>query len=563
MQPEDAGALTAHACLLRLRGHYREAGATLARSLAITRAFAPSAVEMARLARHDGLPARAHEWYEDAHRLAPDDDVWLDEWVELLWEMQRMDEAVQVATWLCEARPDSAKSWFLLGLSQQKKNAHTAALDAYQRAMTLDASYPVLRNNLAAVHYSLGELELSLRICEEAIRADPGSSLPWTNASNAWLALREPGNALIAAERACALTPAYVPALMVLNNALKELQRWDDAFAVVQRAARVAPEDQAVKWSIAMLQLLRGDDENGWQNHEARWAGSPELRNTPSFLEDRRWRGEDLAGKTLLVWGEQGFGDAFQFVRFVPWIAQRMRDVGGTVIYCCFAKQLPLFERMLKPHGVRVVPHDSKRLPEFNVHLPVGSLPLMLGVRVETQAAPLRYLEPDSSCVARWGKKLPQDGRLKVGLVWSGSRTHQRNPLRSVPPALYAETFADLPGIEFHSLQIDGADELAAMSSQGLTVVDHTAELTSFDETAALICNLDLVITVCTSLAHLAGALGTATWLLLDVNPHWVWMLKRSDSPWYPALTLYRQEDYMEWSPVLQRVRADLLNLRP
>ncbi|NYH16680.1 tetratricopeptide repeat protein [Paraburkholderia bryophila] len=202
MQPEDAGALTAHACLLRLRGHYREAGATLARSLAITRAFAPSAVEMARLARHDGLPARAHEWYEDAHRLAPDDDVWLDEWVELLWEMQRMDEAVQVATWLCEARPDSAKSWFLLGLSQQKKNAHTAALEAYQRAMTLDASYPVLRNNLAAVHYSLGELKLSLRICEEAIRADPGSSLPWTNASNAWLALREPGNALIAAERA-------------------------------------------------------------------------------------------------------------------------------------------------------------------------------------------------------------------------------------------------------------------------------------------------------------------------------------------------------------------------
>ncbi|WP_027797856.1 tetratricopeptide repeat protein [Paraburkholderia acidipaludis] len=561
--PCDAGALTAYAFLMRLRGRFQLAAETLERSLARAPDYAPSLIEMARLACHEGQRERAQAWYEAAHGRAPEATEWFDEWHDLLQQMQRYAQATQVARRWCNAQPDSAKAWFSLGLSHQHNDAFAEAMEAYHRAMALDARYPMLCNNLSALHSSIGDYDTALRICDEAIRLDPGNALAWTNAANIWCKLCMPGNALIAAERACALSPGYTLALLALSNALKELRRFDEALDAVMRAARAAPVDPKIQWSLAMLQLLRGDYENGLVNHEARWRGSPELAGVPHFREEMRWHGEDLAGKTLFVWDEQGLGDALQFVRFVPRIAEQVREAGGTLVYCCFAALLPLFERSVKPYGVPIVAHSAANLPPFDYHLPVGSLPLMLGVRAETLAAPQRYVEPDPASVARWRATLPQDGRLKVGLVWSGSRGHQRNSLRAVPPALYAQALSGLHNVEFYSLQIDGREEAEAMAAQGLSVVDRTPELASFDETVALISHLDLVITVCTSVAHLSGALGKRTWLLLDVNPHWVWMLERGDSPWYPTLTLYRQQNYAEWGPVLERVRADLLALTP
>lgn len=560
-QPTDAGALTAQAILLRLLGRNEEAAAALERSLSIARGFAPSLVEAARLALLAGLRERAHEYYVKAHQQAPDDTTWFKEWGELLVQLGRCDEAAEVATWWCERQPDSPDAWFQLGLVRQQNAAYAQALDAYQRVRILDPNYPMLSNNLSALHTSLGDYEAALRFFNEAIHVGPDSPLPWTNASNVWLQKREPHNALLCAQRACTLASDYAPALLALNNVLKELRRHDEALQVMARAAHAAPGDATIQWSIAMLQLLLGDYSNGWLNHEARWAGSPELAKMPYFSEGKKWRGEDLAGRTLLVWGEQGFGDAIQFVRFVPQIAERVRNAGGTLTYCCFARLLPLFDRALAPHGVHALSHDVQPLPEFDFHLPVGSLPLALDCQLDTLRAPWRYLEPDTAKLEKWRERLSKAGGLKVGLVWSGSRTHQRNPLRAVPPALFAQALAGLPDVTFYSLQIDGAADIEVMTSHGLTPVDYTQELTSFDETAALIGNLDLVVTVCTSLAHLSGALGARTWLLLDVNPHWVWMLERADSAWYPSLTLYRQQQYADWSAVLQKVRADLLDL--
>jgi tetratricopeptide (TPR) repeat protein len=560
-QPDDAGALTARAILLRLLGCHEEAAATLERSLGMTPGFAPSLVEAARQARRVGLAERAQEYYAKAHEQAPDDTGWFREWSELLDQLGRGGEAAEVATWWCEREPDAPGAWFQLGLVRQKSGAHTEALEAYRRVQTLDPSLPMLSNNLSALHISLGDYEAALRFCDDAIHADPDSALPWTNASNAWLVQREPDNALLAAQRACTLAPEYTPALLALSNVLKESRRHDEALQVMVRAAHAAPGDPKIQWSIAMLQLLLGDYGNGWLNHEARWAGSPELARMQYFSEGKKWRGEDLAGKKLLVWGEQGFGDAIQFVRFVPQIAERVRNAGGTLTYCCFSHLLPLFDRVLAPHGVHALPHDMQPLPEFDFHLPVGSLPLALDCRLDSLRAPRCYLEPDTAKLDKWRERLSKEDGLKVGLVWSGSRTHQRNPLRAVPPALLAQTLAGLPNVTFYSLQIDGAADVDVMASQGLTPVDYTQELTSFDETAALIRNLDLVVTVCTSIAHLSGALGARTWLLLDVNPHWVWMLERADSPWYPSLTLYRQQQYADWSAVLRKLRADLLEL--
>ncbi|WP_322009714.1 tetratricopeptide repeat protein [Paraburkholderia sp. J12] len=567
LQPKDAGALTAKAHLLRLRGRYSEALTTLERSLSVTTEFAPTHIELARLAAREGEFERANACYERAFQNSPQtaysskSSEWLDTWIELLLQLGLHARAVEVATGWCEARQDLARAWFLLGLAHHKNSSLQAALAAYQRALAIDAGNAMLHSNLSALHYQMQDDRASLRFAQQALRLDPDNALAWTNASNAWLRLRDPESALLTAERACALAPGYFVALLALSSALKELQRWDEAQAAVARAAQAAPRNPKALWAGAMLQLRRGDYANGFVNHEARWAGSPELEHISFLTPQTRWQGEDLHGKVLLIWGEQGLGDAIQFVRFVSVIAEHMRAVGGTLIYCCFRKLMPLFERSFAAHEITFVPHDATEIPAFDFDLPIGSLPLRLGVTLDTLPAPSRYLEADPIRVRRWGSKLSGDTAFKVGLVWSGSRSHQRNPLRSISPSLYAQALGGIPGTLFYSLQIDGAEDTKAIADGGVELIDHTASLDSFDETAALICNLDLVITVCTSVAHLSGALGVRTWLLLDVNPHWVWMLERPDSPWYPSVTLYRQEHYQDWSTVLRRLRRDLADL--
>jgi ADP-heptose:LPS heptosyltransferase len=186
------------------------------------------------------------------------------------------------------------------------------------------------------------------------------------------------------------------------------------------------------------------------------------------------------------------------------------------------------------------------------------SLPLVFGT--SEAAIPSRgpYLHADAAALERWRQRLAGEPRLKVGLAWTGSHGHQRNPFRRVGWERYAEHFAGMRNVAFYSLQPGASADVNAAAAAGLPITDYTAEFATFDDTAAFVGALDLVITVCTSAAHLSGALGQRTWVLLDVNPHWVWLIDRRDSPWYPSATLYRQPSFGEWTPALEAVARDL-----
>lgn len=556
--PDEAGALTVQGQLLRLTDRLDAAQAAVDRALAVVPGFAPAMVEAARLALRVGRLDDAHAWYGCAHQSSPEATQWFDEWCETLHAMKRFDLGLSVAQQWCALAPDNADAWFRLGLFRQASRLYVPAREAYEQAFGFDPSRPMLRNNLSALHYQLGDHAAALRFGLDATRSGSDAHLAWTNVSNVLLAMRAPAKAELAARRACALAPGYTLALMALCNALREMQSWDEAYETIVRAVRTPGSDVTTQWAVAMLQLIRGDFPNGWINFEARWSGSPELAGIPDFHPERRWRGEDLSGKTLLVWGEQGFGDVFQFTRFVPALAARVQEAGGNVTLCCFARVFELIERSFADCGIKIVPHDSAEPMVFDYHLPLGSLPLMLGITLENLPAPTVYLRYNEARAGAWHERLANGGRLRVGLAWTGNRTHQRNPLRAIPPELYAQTFRALSNVDFYSLQIDGADDVARMAEAGLAVTDLTEELSNFDETAAFIVSLDLVITVCTSVAHLAGALGKPVWLLLDVNPHWTWLLERTDSPWYPSVVLYRQRQYRDWSEPLRRVGEDL-----
>ncbi|MGG1945757.1 tetratricopeptide repeat protein [Trinickia sp. NRRL B-1857] len=556
--PDDVDAATAQAELLRLCGRYEQAQAWLDRAILAAPAHAPAWVEAARVAMRMGATERALECFERAHRAAPHSTDGLAEWAALAHSIARVDIGVAVATRWCELAPAHADAWFSLGLAQQQAGALDAALNAYERAVSIDTDLPMLRNNLAALHYNRGDYRAALALGMQALRAEPDHHLAWTNLANVWLRLHEPDKALIAARRACTLAPEFGLAQLALSNAARESQQWSEAFDAVVRAAKLPGAEPKIQFSVAMLQLMQGDWRNGWINFEARWRGSPELDHVQGFCPERRWHGEALAGKTLLVWGEQGHGDAIQFVRFLPQLIEQVRSAGGKLICCCFPPLYTLFKRSLASYEIEVLPSDVPRLPPFDYQLPLASLPLALGVTLESLAAPAFYLIADAASVARWRDETHRGERLKVGLVWTGSRNHQRNPLRAIEPERYAEVLRTIPGIDWYSLQPGAGEDVERITRAGLPIIDRTSELTSFDDTAALVCALDVVVTVCTSVAHLAAALGKPTWLLLDVNPHWVWMTARADSPWYPSVRLYRQHRHRDWTTPLDAVATDL-----
>lgn len=477
-------------------------------------------------------------------------------------------DTLRVVEALARLAPERAGAQFALGLALQFADRHAEAVKPYRRALAIAPAFPHLRNNLAAalIHINPEDGEI-VRLLEDAIEDDPRDSRAWINLARMRSSDTDPVRALAASRRAVELAPHDPLALNNQAMVLKESQQWDEAGRVAQAACQYAPNDAASRFNLALIQLLRGNFAEGWPGHESRWQGSRELAvGRPAFPKPR-WQGEPLAGRTLLLWGEQGMGDLLQFSRYVPLLAERVHREGGRLVWNAFPQMGALLARSLggacDQYGAG---GGIDTLPPYDCEVSLLSLPMLFGTRGDTIPAPVRYLVPDPAAAARWRARLAGETRLKVGLAWTGSLTHQRNPFRRVGLARFAAHFgahlADIAGdAAFYSLQPGAGEEVAEARAAGFEIADYSAEWSTFDDTAAFVDALDLVISVCTSSAHLAGALGKRCWVLLDVNPHWVWQLERRDSPWYPHTTLYRQKTFRQWAPVLDAVSADLAAL--
>ncbi|KVF25129.1 hypothetical protein WJ07_12480 [Burkholderia vietnamiensis] len=546
--------------VLQWRGRHRDACAALDRALAHHAEHVGLLIERAQLACGVSAWRDAHDCFQRAWRNTTASVPWVPAWLEVMIQLDLREPALAIACAHAERSPDDADAWFWLGYVHQLNRQDDAALDAYQRCAQRAPGHAMLHNNLAALHLELRDYGAAKTHLDEALKDDPDNVSAWTNLSMWWIKSGVPAAAHLAAERALALNPQYVLAWQGFSNACKELQSWDAATEAIERAHALEPNNDAHRWSLAMLQLMRGDYANGWINHEARWPGSPELRGAQPTWAAPRWDAQAVAGKTVLVWSEQGYGDVVQFVRFLPEFARRIRERGGAVAHSTFASLRALVARSLAGHLVRIEPQEQAIAPH-DYQIPLGSLPMVLGVSLNDLSCYVPpYLEADAAQVARWRERCASAApTLKVGLAWSGSRDHQRNPYRCVEPHALGAALAGIEGVTFYSLQREaGAAERGAWAAVGIDLVDNTAEFATFDETAAFVSQLDLVITVCTSVAHLAGALAVPTWLLLDVNPHWTWMTAREDSPWYPSMRLYRQPAFGQWSAVLSRLAGDL-----
>jgi hypothetical protein len=327
------------------------------------------------------------------------------------------------------------------------------------------------------------------------------------------------------------------------GTALRALIRDDEALASF--AAAVRPDCAEAHWNAALIRLRRGDFATGWRDYEWRWRKADWAGRRRSFSAPL-WRGDEpIAGKTMLLHAEQGLGDTIQFVRYAPRVAER----GTTVVLECAPQLKGLLQGL---DGIAHVIATGEALPPFDLHCPLLSLPLAFRTELATVPSAVPYIRPPAEGAAKWRGRLPSNGRPCVGLCWAGSNAHLNDRNRSIALDRFAKIFT-VGGVDFVSLQKDAsAADAAILSAHNVAL--PAVQFADFADTAAVVGMLDLVISVDTSVAHLAGAMGKPVALLLPFSPDWRWMLDRADSPWYPTMRLFRQATLGAWDGVIARV---------
>jgi len=371
-----------------------------------------------------------------------------------------------------------------------------------------------------------------------------------------------PAEALADFVRAVSLRPDYVEAHTNAGITLRGLARYPEALASLDRALALRPNDPAASWCKALLKLGLGEFREGWPLFEARLRLEPARRLQRNF-DKPRWMGDEpLAGKTLLVHAEQGLGDTLQFCRYIP----RLEELRARVVL----EVQPVLKPLLGSLAMRgMLIGRGEPLPEFDLHTPLGSLPLALHTELATIPGGVPYLRVDAEAVRSWGERLARLPGLKVGLNWYGNPEAEKLAAleaRSFPLAT-AAALARVAGVSLVSLQKgDGAEQRTRVefgrAIAQLTDPAHMGPDEIANETAAILKGLDLVITADTALAHLAGALGVRVWVVLQAVPDWRWLIGRTDSPWYPTMRLFRQSTPGDWPELFERLAAELTDRR-
>ncbi|MGA7807947.1 tetratricopeptide repeat protein [Bradyrhizobium sp.] len=586
----DSPAALQEAALRHMRnGRHLDAQVSCQRALALDAGHAGTLQLMGLLSLHAKQYDAAVEWVGRANRADPRTDYLASLGTAL--EAQGLhEEALKAFDQAVQIRPDDAELWTQLGNVLVLLQRAAPAMLSYQRALTLNPRYWHAAYNYALVLLQSGRLADALgnfNLCDglqpnhaatlqkraetlcglgrfedalsdgrRAHALDLGNADICNEIGVALRALGRYDEALEWFERAIVLRPQFARAFDNRAAALGETHRFAEAVTLYRNVKAIDPDNAGADWNLSLIYLLCGDFEAGWPAREARWKvpSLPGTANYPKFPQPM-WLGEEnIAGKTIVVCADEGLGDTIQFVRYVPMLAA----LGARVILLPQEPLVPLLSGM--PGVSQCLAKLEGTSTAFDVHCPVCSLPFAFRTQLDSIPAEIPYLPPPvETRVQLWEARLGARNRLRVGLVWSGNPQHNNDHNRSIPLRMFSRLFD--ANASFVSLQKDPRPEDRTVLRERTGIVDLTEHFTDFSETAALISCLDLVITVDTSMAHLAGALGCPTWILLPYTPDWRWLLDRCDSPWYPTVRLFRQTETHDYGIVLDRVRTELVAL--
>lgn len=549
MPPSDPAALLAAAVDAHRRGDLAAALDGYRRILAADPRHFDALHLLGVLSRQRGDPTASADLVARAIAIRPDVAAAHTHMGLALRDLGRHDEALASLRHAVALDGRHASAWNNLGTVLHERGEADEALACADRAIALDGGVAEFHANRANALRALGRLDDALAECDRAIALSPGLAHAWRNRAVVLRALGLPGAAVASAEAAIAREPDSADAHLSRGIALADLRDTDGAIEAIDRAIALAPEHADAHWALALTSLLAGDLARGFESFEWRWRtaqGRPFAREfgVPA------WDGAaSLDGRTILLHAEQGLGDTLQFVRYAPLVRAR----GARVLLEAPVPLAALLAR--QPFADRVITRGQP-LPAFDLHCPLMSLPRAFGTTLETVPAPPRYLEPDPERVAAWRVRLGPSTRPRVGIAWSGAPTRPGAAERSVPLAAFAALLD--ARVEWVGLQheVRAADRGVLASRPEIRWVGDP--LRDVDELAALVDALDAVVCIDTAIAHLAGALGRPTWVLLAAAADWRWLLERDDSPWYAAMTLVRQARAGDWGDVLHRAREGL-----
>ena len=490
----------------------------------------------------------AVEAYRQALATDPDNAGLLRTLGAALHQRGRLDDAIAHYRRATVLAPDDNDALRCLGIALHEAGQLEEAARIY-RQTALDPGDHVVLSNLAACLCDLGQYDEALATSDLALAIKPDHAPAHTNRGIILEMRCDLEGAIAAHRRAVAIDPDYAKGHANLAVALRSAGELDEALAASHRAVALKPEQPLIRYNHAHALLMNGDLKGGFE--EFRWGRNCKTwaHHYPDF-EQPEWQGEAFAGRTLLVFSDYGIGDAIQLVRYMPEVVAR----GGTVLLQVQPSLVPLLKDL---PGLTVVARGEP-LPPFDLQLPMMGLPRVFCTTLKNIPAPICYLQAEPAARGRWQRALRRETKLKVGVVWAGNALHKGDRQRSIAAEALLPRLV-MPGVQLYSLQKEGRSEDAAvLASLGTDIADLAPALGNFADTAAAVDALNLVISVDTSVAHLAGALGRPVWLLTPYALDWRWMRDREDSPWYPTMRLFRQHTPRAWDGVIARAAAEL-----
>jgi tetratricopeptide (TPR) repeat protein len=464
---------------------------------------------------------------------------------------RRVGEALHFLSKALKVNSTSAEALSNLGLALHAMARFEEAIGCYRNALLIAPFHPEIRYNLGNACLELGRIDEALANYDKALAQNPSHVGVLVNRGNAFVRLNRLHEAISSYDTALALLPGHPQILTNRGHALRRLDRPVEALLDFEAALAKGPGFAEAHFEAGMTRLTLGEFEAGWKEYEWRW-------KTGTFADKRRefcrplWLGDRaVSGKTVLLHAEQGFGDTIQFIRYAPLLVER-----GAKVICEVQGEL---RALLSQFECLDVIAEGESLPAFDMHCPLLSLPLVFRTTLETIPAEVPYLAAPTERIARLRDRLRQD-RPRVGFVWSGSTSHKNDANRSIPLARLAALLRDLP-VRCFSLQNELRDADRETLRDLSNLVHFGGELADFADTAAVISLLDVVVSVDTAVAHLAGALGKPVIILLPHAADFRWMRERGDSPWYPTAKLLRQVAFGDWDGVIIRLRDELRRL--
>jgi tetratricopeptide (TPR) repeat protein len=465
-------------------------------------------------------------------------------------ELQQLDQAEQCFRLALDAQPEFAEGLVNLGSVLHDRKQYDAAVDCFRRAIELRPDFVQAYNNLGTVHLDRKQYDLALEQFRKAFDLEPASADALANIGSALQMQGQTAAAIKYHRRAIGVDPHHHRAHYCLGAALHFQGRDEAALESYAEAIRLKPDYAEAYYNRSFVRLGQGDFAAGWQDYAWRFECKDYSRRR---FDAPAWDGSPLTGRTLLVHAEQGLGDSLQFIRYVK-LAQRRGDN-------LFVEVPPSLVPLLRASGISGLIAGGSPLPRVDVQIALLNLPRVCGTTLASVPAEVPYLAADPRLLKQWRSRLRGIQGFKIGIVWQGNADYTFDHFRSIPLVQFAP-LAEVSGVQLISLQKNaGVEQLSALEGR-FTASDLGSTLDgeagAFMDTAAVMCNLDLVITSDTAAAHLAGGLGVPAWVALASAPEWRWMKDRSDSPWYPTLRLFRQTSPGDWPGVFAQMKTEL-----